>query len=90
MAMSADDNGSRRATAPVEDDDHEDDIPDYDDLIESALDSLDVYQARCADMNKHLKNVRLYILHILHLLPDPELISTSCSSPPGLFQFGTS
>lgn len=29
--------------------------PDYDDLIESALDSLDVYQARRADMNLHLK-----------------------------------
>lgn len=34
------------------------DVPDYDDLIESALDSLDVYQARRADMNMHLKKVR--------------------------------
>lgn len=33
------------------------DVPDYDDLIESALDALDVYQARRADMNLHLKKV---------------------------------
>lgn len=33
------------------------DVPDYDDLIESALDSLDVYQAKRADMNLHLKKV---------------------------------
>ncbi|KAK9898919.1 hypothetical protein P389DRAFT_188289 [Cystobasidium minutum MCA 4210] len=31
------------------------DVPDYDDLLESALDALDVYQARRADMNLHLK-----------------------------------
>lgn len=43
--------------APFDDDDGQppEDVPDYDDLIESALDTLDVYQARRADMNMHLK-----------------------------------
>lgn len=36
------------------------DVPDYDDLLESALDALDVYQARRADMNLHLKKVGLW------------------------------
>jgi hypothetical protein len=31
--------------------------PAYDDLLETALDKLDVYQARRADMDKHLKTV---------------------------------
>lgn len=48
-------NGKKHAdeedVPPVED------VPDYDDLIESALDALDVYQARRADMNLHLKKV---------------------------------
>lgn len=33
--------------------------PDYDDILESALNKLDDYQARRADMDKHLKTVNL-------------------------------
>jgi hypothetical protein len=43
------------------------DVPDYDDLIESTLDSLDVYQAHRADMNRHLKTVCCDGLHRLNL-----------------------
>lgn len=63
------------------------DVPDYDDLIESALDALDLYQARRADMNLHLKKV---CLHSLSGIDDSKTNLTLMDSPPGLLQSGTS